>query len=147
VAAQYPDIEFNDMIVDATAMRMVIDPQIFDVIVTTNLFGYILSDLAAGLIGGLGVAGSANLGTGGCAIFEAVHGTAPDIAGQGIANPTALMLSAVLLLEYLDQDGAANRLRWGIMAALADPGQRMRDLGGTADTATFTRAVIRHMAH
>ena len=147
VAAQYPDIEFNDMIVDATAMRMVTDPQIFDVIVTTNLFGDILSDLAAGLIGGLGVAGSANLGTGGCAIFEAVHGTAPDIAGQGIANPTALMLSAVLLLEYLDQDGAANRLRRGIMAALADPGQRMRDLGGTADTATFTRAVIRHMAH
>jgi len=146
VAAQYPDIEFNDMIVDATAMRMVTDPQIFDVIVTTNLFGDILSDLAAGLIGGLGVAGSANLGTGGCAIFEAVHRTAPDIAGQGIANPTALTLSAVLLLEYLDQDGAANRLRRGIMAALADPGQRMRDLGGTADTATFTRAVIRHMA-
>ena len=146
VAARYPDIVFDDMIVDATAMRLVIAPEKFDVIVTMNLFGDILSDLAAGLIGGLGVAPAANIGAveeGGCAMFEAVHGTAPDIAGRGIANPTALMLSAALLLDHVDQHDAAARLRAGIHAALADPASRTGDLGGTANTAQFTNAVIR----
>src|SRR5438067_304201 len=95
------------MIVDATAMKLVLAPERFDVIVTMNLFGDILSDLAAGLIGGLGVAPAANIGDGGCAMFEAVHGTAPDIAGKGIANPTGLMLSAAMLLDHVEQQPAA----------------------------------------
>jgi isocitrate dehydrogenase (NAD+) len=145
VAGRYPEIEFDDMIVDATAMRLVIAPERFDVIVTMNLFGDILSDLAAGLIGGLGVAPAANIGDGGCAMFEAVHGTAPDIAGQGIANPTGLMLSAAMLLDHVDQRAAAARLRAGIAAALAGPETRTGDLGGRANTAQFTDAVIRAM--
>jgi len=145
VAARYPDIEFDDMIVDATAMKLVIAPERFDVIVTMNLFGDILSDLAAGLIGGLGVAPAANIGDSGCAMFEAVHGTAPDIAGKGIANPTGLMLSAALLLDHVEQGGAAARLRTGIAAALASADTRTGDLGGRANTAQFTDAVIRAM--
>jgi isocitrate dehydrogenase (NAD+) len=141
IAADYTDIEFDDMIVDATAMKMVTDPQRFDVIVTMNLFGDILSDLAAGLIGGLGVAPAANVGEGGCAIFEAVHGTAPDIQGMGIANPTGLMLSSCLLLEHIGQRDAAERLRKGIYTAIADENTRTRDLGGKANTAEYTSAV------
>jgi isocitrate dehydrogenase (NAD+) len=142
VAGKYPDIGCDDLIVDATAMKLVTQPERFDVIVTMNLFGDILSDLTAGLVGGLGVAPAANLGAGGCAIFEAVHGTAPDIAGKGVANPTALMLSAAMLLDHVDQQDAAERLRRGVAAALADAGSRTRDLGGQADTAGFTDAVI-----
>lgn len=147
VAREYTDIEFDDMIVDATAMRMVIAPAQFDVILTTNLFGDILSDLAAGLIGGLGVAGAANIGEQWedgrrPAIFEAVHGTAPDIAGKGVANPTALMLSAAMMLDHLQQTDAAERLRRGVRAALSDPAARTRDLGGDGDTAAYTDAVI-----
>jgi isocitrate dehydrogenase (NAD+) len=154
VAKRYPDIEFEDMIVDATAMKMVIAPERFDVIVTMNLFGDILSDLAAGLIGGLGVAPAANIGDGSgaagepnrpCAMFEAVHGTAPDIAGKGIANPTGLMLSAAMLLDHVEQRDAAARLRTGIMAALASPDTRTGDLGGRTNTAQYTDAVIRAM--
>ena len=145
VAARYPDIQFDDMIVDATAMKLVIAPERFDVIVTMNLFGDILSDLTAGLVGGLGVAPAANIGDAGCAIFEAVHGTAPDIAGKGIANPTGLMLSAAMLLDHVDQRDAATRLRTGIRAALASPDTRTGDLGGKASTALFTEAVIRAM--
>ena len=145
VARRYPDIEFDDMIVDATAMKLVIAPERFDVIVTMNLFGDILSDLAAGLIGGLGVAPAANIGDSGCAMFEAVHGTAPDIAGKGIANPTGLMLSAAMLLDHVEQRDAAARLRTGISAALADAGTRTGDLGGRANTAQFTDAVIAAM--
>lgn len=145
VADEYPDIACEDMIVDATAMKLVTAPSHFDVIVTMNLFGDILSDLTAGLIGGLGVAPAANFGAGGCAIFEAVHGTAPDIAGQGVANPSALMLSAALLLDHVDQVEAATRLRRGIHSALANDAQRTQDLGGTANTATFTDAVIANM--
>ncbi len=146
VAKEYGDLEFEDMIVDATAMKLVIQPERFDVIVTMNLFGDILSDLAAGLIGGLGVAPAANVGEGGCAIFEAVHGTAPDIAGKGIANPTGLMLSSLLLLEHVGQKEPAARLRRGIYAALASDETRTRDLGGKADTAQFTDAVIKRMS-
>ncbi len=146
VAKRYPDIQFDDMIVDATAMKLVVAPERFDVIVTMNLFGDILSDLAAGLIGGLGVAPAANIGDGGCAMFEAVHGTAPDIAGKGIANPTGLMLSAAMLLDHIGQQRAATRLRTGVTAALGKPETRTGDLGGKANTAQFTEAVIRLMA-
>jgi isocitrate dehydrogenase (NAD+) len=146
VAQRYPEIQFDDMIVDATAMKLVIAPERFDVIVTMNLFGDILSDLCAGLIGGLGVAPAANIGDGGCSMFEAVHGTAPDIAGKGIANPTGLMLSAAMLLDHVDQKAAAARLRTGIFAALANPETRTGDLGGKGNTATYTDAVIRAMA-
>ncbi len=143
VAKGYPDIACTDMIVDASAMNLVTSPERFDVIVTTNLFGDILSDLTAGLIGGLGVAPAANVGDGGCAIFEAVHGTAPDIAGQGIANPSGLLLSAAMLLDHVDQGDAGDRLRKGVYAALADDATRTRDLGGNANTEEFTKAVIR----
>jgi isocitrate dehydrogenase (NAD+) len=150
IAQRYPDIELEDMIVDATAMKLVIAPERFDVIVTMNLFGDILSDLTAGLVGGLGVAPAANIGslddTSGVAMFEAVHGTAPDIAGKGIANPTGLMLSACMLLDHVGQADAAARLRKGIHAALADPATRTGDLGGRANTAGYTDAVIRAMA-
>jgi isocitrate dehydrogenase (NAD+) len=145
LAKGYPDIACDDMIVDATAMKLVIAPEKFDVIVTMNLFGDILSDLIAGLIGGLGVAPAANIGDGGCAIFEAVHGTAPDIAGRGIANPTGLMLSAALMLDHVGQAAAATRLRTGIWAALASPESRTGDLGGKGNTASYTDAVIRAM--
>jgi len=155
VAKRYPEIEFDDMIVDATAMKLVIAPERFDVIVTMNLFGDILSDLAAGLIGGLGVAAAANIGDGpgdggpagdrACAMFEAVHGTAPDIAGKGIANPSGLMLSAAMLLDHVEQREAAARLRAGVMAALANAESRTGDLGGRANTAQYTEAVIRAM--
>ena len=144
IAAKFPDIEFDDMIVDATAMTMVVRPERFDVIVTMNLFGDILSDLAAGLIGGLGVAPASNIG-GTCAMFEAVHGTAPDIAGKGIANPTGLMLSAAMLLDHVEQRGAADRLRAGVFAALGDARTRTGDLGGQATTTQFTDAVIANL--
>ena len=143
IAKSYPDIQFDDMIVDATAMKLVVAPERFDMIVTMNLFGDILSDLTAGLVGGLGVAPAANIGDGGCAMFEAVHGTAPDIAGKGIANPTGLMLSAALMLDHIEQRDAADRLRKGIKTALANTETRTGDLGGKANTAGFTDAVIR----
>jgi isocitrate dehydrogenase (NAD+) len=143
LARRYPDIAFDDMIVDATAMKLVVMPERFDVIVTMNLFGDILSDLTAGLVGGLGVAPAANIGDGGCAIFEAVHGTAPDIVGKGIANPTGLMLSAAMMLDHIGQGDAAVRLRAGVHAALADAETRTRDLGGRADTRGFTDGVVR----
>jgi isocitrate dehydrogenase (NAD+) len=143
VAKRYPDIAFDDMIVDATAMKLVVAPERFDVIVTMNLFGDIQSDLTAGLVGGLGVAPAANIGDGGCALFEAVHGTAPDIVGKGIANPTGLMLSSAMLLDHVGQTDAAARLRRGILAALADAESRTGDLGGKADTRGYTDAVVR----
>ena len=143
IAKKYPDIEFDDMIVDATAMKLVTQPEKFDVIVTMNLFGDILSDLTAGLIGGLGVAPASNIGDNNFAMFEAVHGTAPDIAGKGIANPTALMLSAAMLLDHVDQRDAADRLRKGVYAALGNAETRTGDLGGKANTQAFTDAVIK----
>jgi isocitrate dehydrogenase (NAD+) len=142
VSKQYSDIAFDDLIVDAAAMKLVTRPEQFDVIVTMNLFGDILSDLTAGLVGGLGVAPASNIGENGYAMFEAVHGTAPDIAGQGIANPTALMLSAAMLLDHLGQPEAGSRLRMGVLAALEQPASRTRDLGGQANTREFTDAVI-----
>jgi isocitrate dehydrogenase (NAD+) len=145
VAKRYPEIQFDDMIVDATAMKLVVHPERFDVIVTMNLFGDILSDLTAGLIGGLGVAPAANIGDGGCAIFEAVHGTAPDIAGKGLANPSGLLLSSAMLLDHVGQVDVANRVRKGVFAALANADTRTGDLGGKADTKAFTEAVIRNL--
>jgi isocitrate dehydrogenase (NAD+) len=144
IAKKYPDIAFDDMIVDATAMKLVTQPERFDVIVTMNLFGDILSDLTAGLIGGLGVAPASNIGNDNFAMFEAVHGTAPDIAGKGIANPTALMLSAAMLLDHVSQREAADRLRKGVYAALANAETRTGDLGGKANTQAFTDAVIKN---
>jgi isocitrate dehydrogenase (NAD+) len=143
VAKQYEGlIASDDKIVDNCAMQLVIKPEQFDVIVTTNLFGDILSDEAAGLVGGLGLAPGANIGTH-AAIFEAVHGSAPDIAGQGIANPTALMLGAAMMLDHVGELDAALRLRGAIETVIAKDGIRTKDLGGSASTAEFARAVAR----
>jgi isocitrate dehydrogenase (NAD+) len=144
VAKEFGDIQFDDMIVDACAMNLVKDPTKLDIIVTMNLFGDILSDLCAGLVGGLGVAPGANLGKG-MAIFEAVHGTAPDIAGKGLANPTALLLAACTMLDYVDQRPVADRIRKAVYETLAVASDRTRDLGGQADTRTFTAAVVRRL--
>jgi isocitrate dehydrogenase (NAD+) len=140
LAKDYPGIELRELIVDNACMQLVLDPTRFDVIVTTNLFGDILSDLCAGLVGGLGLAPGANIGPSG-AIFEAVHGTAPDIAGRGLANPAATMLAAVMLLEHIGQVGPARALRDAVAGALRDPDARTADLGGTGTTATFTDRV------
>jgi isocitrate dehydrogenase (NAD+) len=145
VAKHFPDVTFDDAIVDACAMQLVKDPTRLDVIVTTNLFGDILSDLCAGLVGGLGVAPGANLGQN-AAIFEAVHGTAPDIAGKGVANPTALVLAGAWLCDHVGQRDVGARIRGAVYGALASDAERTRDLGGTADTATFTAAVCRRIA-
>lgn len=141
VSKNYPEIEFEDLIVDNMAMQMVINPQQFDVIVTTNLFGDILSDLASGLIGGLGVTGAANIGDD-AAMFEAVHGSAPDIAGQGLANPIAMLFSALMMLDYLGEKKAAERIRSAVYAVLLDHKELCtRDIGGEGTTQSFTDAV------
>jgi isocitrate dehydrogenase (NAD+) len=134
-------IETNDRIVDACAMQLVLNPGQFDVIVTTNLFGDILSDLMAGLVGGLGMAPGANIGPD-VAIFEAVHGSAPDIAGKGIANPLALLLAAALMLDHVDRPGPATLLRAAIDHVLRVEKIRTPDLGGAAGTADFSAAII-----
>ena len=144
IAQRYPQIEFHDMIVDATCMRMVTHPHQFDVILTTNLFGDILSDLAAGLVGGLGLTPGANIGHD-CAMFEAVHGTAPDIAGKGLANPTALMLAAGMMLEHMGLKDRADLLRQAIYATLARQESRTGDLGGQANTSQYTDALLREL--
>jgi isocitrate dehydrogenase (NAD+) len=144
VAQSYPKIRYDEMIVDNTAMQLVMRPETFDVLLTPNLYGDILSDLTAGLVGGLGILPGANLGEN-CAIFEAVHGSAPDIAGKGVANPTALMRSAVLLLNYLGENAAAERLNKAIHDVYADGKSLTRDVGGSASTSQFTDAVIRRM--
>ncbi len=140
VAAEYPNIAMKEMLVDAMAMRLVRDPENFDVIVTTNLFGDILSDEASALIGGLGVAPSANVGDR-VAVFEPVHGSAPDIAGQGLANPLGAILSAAMLLDHIGQGRAAERVRGAVKATIRD-GVMTRDLGGRAKTVEVTKAVI-----
>jgi isocitrate dehydrogenase (NAD+) len=134
-------VESSDMIVDACAMELVMRPERFDVIVTTNLFGDILSDLTSGLVGGLGLTPGANIGYE-AAIFEAVHGTAPDIAGKGVANPTAVMLAACQLLDHVGEDDRAARIRAAIEATLRDRRTVTRDVGGTASTDEYTDAVI-----
>ncbi|HUP00984.1 MAG TPA: isocitrate/isopropylmalate dehydrogenase family protein [Gemmatimonadota bacterium] len=143
LAAEHPKVEFNDRIIDNMAMQLVLEPSQFDTIVTTNMFGDILSDLCAGLVGGLGMAPAANIGDGGMAVFEAVHGSAPDIAGRGIANPTALILAAALLCEHVGQVDAGRRARAAIERVLWTAEARTPDLGGDATTEGFTRAVLR----
>ncbi len=140
VAAQYPDIEFQEMIVDNCCMQLVMRPEQFDVIVTTNLFGDIISDLCAGLVGGLGLAPGANIGKD-AAIFEAVHGTAPDIAGQGKANPCALLLAAAQMLDHVGQPENAERLRKAIVATMEAKDSLTGDLGGTGTTMSFAKAI------
>ncbi len=140
VAAQYPDIECNEMIVDNTCMQLVMRPEQLDIIVTTNLFGDIISDLCAGLVGGLGLAPGANIGEH-AAIFEAVHGTAPDIAGKGIANPCALLLGAAQMLDHVGQPDKAARLRGAIVATLEAKDSLTGDLGGTGTTLGFAEAI------
>ncbi len=141
VATNYSDIEFEDLIVDNMAMQMVIRPQRFDVVVTTNLFGDILSDLASGLVGGLGVTGAANIGDD-AAIFEAVHGSAPDIAGQNKANPLALLFSALMMLEHIGQNHTADEIRKAIYKTLVEKKVYCtQDIGGEGTTATFTQSV------
>jgi isocitrate dehydrogenase (NAD+) len=141
IAAEFPEIEFDDCIVDAAAMQLVSEPRTFDVLVMENLFGDILSDLASGLVGGLGVTPSANVGES-LAVFEAVHGTAPDLAGRGLANPTALLLSGVLMLRFLREKQAADRVEAAVRAVLAAGQTLTGDLGGKASTEEFTQAVI-----
>jgi len=142
VARDHPDVIYDEKIVDATCMHLVMNPSQFDVLVLPNLYGDIVSDLCAGLVGGLGVVGSANLGTD-IGVFEAVHGSAPDIAGKGVANPTALLLSSVLMLRHLGEAAAADRLMAALGQVLRDGSVRTRDLGGSASTSAFTDAVCR----
>lgn len=141
VAKEYPDIETEEMIVDATCMKLVMNPWHFDVIVTTNLFGDIISDLCAGLVGGLGLAPGANIGKD-AAMFEAVHGSAPDIAGQQIANPCALFLAAAQMLSHLGMDDRARRLRTAIRETLKAGDRVTPDVGGTGSTGSMTDAII-----
>jgi isocitrate dehydrogenase (NAD+) len=141
VAEEYAGrVESNDMIVDNTAMQLVMRPEQFDVMVTTNMFGDILSDEVSGLVGGLGLAPGANIGVG-AAIFEAVHGSAPDIAGKGVANPSAQMLAAAMMLDHIGELDAARRLRAAIEQVIVADNVRTRDLGGTASTREFGDAV------
>ena len=144
LAQKHPEVEFREMIVDNCAMQLVKNPQQFDVIVTTNLFGDILSDLTSGLIGGLGLTAGANIGRE-AALFEAVHGTAPDIAGKGSANPTAVMLAGVMLLEHIGERTAAERLSTAIRETIASKEAVTPDLGGSATTRMFTQAVLKRL--
>ena len=142
IAKEYEGrVAFDDKIIDNAAMQLVIRPEQFDVLVATNMFGDILSDEMAGLVGGLGLAASANVGAG-AAIFEAVHGTAPDIAGQGVVNPSALILAGAMMLDHLGEADAARRVREAVARAIRDDGVRTRDLGGTAGTSAFTEHVV-----
>jgi isocitrate dehydrogenase (NAD+) len=145
VAAEFPGIECNEMIVDNTCMQLVMRPEQFDVICTTNLFGDIISDLCAGLVGGLGLAPGANIGTE-AAIFEAVHGSAPDIAGKGIANPCALLLAAGQMLGHLGREDEAKRLRAAIVATLEARDHLTPDLGGSSNTQEFAAAIASRAA-
>jgi isocitrate dehydrogenase (NAD+) len=141
-----PDIEYNELIIDNGCMQLVTDPNRFDILLLENLYGDVVSDLCAGLVGGLGVVPGANIGDD-CAVFEAVHGSAPDIAGQGIANPLALIMSGVMMLNHLGETAAADRIKAAYNAVLAEgnPEERTRDVGGTATTQQFTDALIRRM--
>lgn len=140
VAKEFPDIESDDKIIDNCCMQLVMRPEQFDVLVMENLYGDIVSDLCAGLIGGLGLAPGANIGELG-AVFEAVHGSAPDIAGQGIANPTALLMSAIEMLRHIGERDAADRIQAAMLGVFADGKWITRDLGGTAKTNEFARAI------
>jgi isocitrate dehydrogenase (NAD+) len=141
IAKEHPEVEFDERIIDNMAMQLVLDPLQFDTMVTTNMFGDILSDLCAGLVGGLGMAPAANIGEG-MAMFEAVHGSAPDIAGQGIANPTALILAGALLCDHIGQEEAGRRTQAAVERVLKNGEARTGDLGGKATTEEFTDAIL-----
>ena len=140
VAREWPDVRYEERIVDAACMQMVMKPSQFDVLVLPNLYGDIVSDLCAGLVGGLGVVGAANLGSE-IGVFEAVHGSAPDLAGKNLANPTALLLSAVLMLRHIDAGSAADRIMTALGRVLTERQVRTQDLGGTATTTEFADTV------
>ena len=144
VAKDFPEVQYDERIVDAACMQLVMFPEKFDVLLLPNLYGDIVSDLCAGLVGGLGVVPAANLGADGVGVFEAVHGSAPDIAGKNIANPLALLLSGVLMLRHLDEDAAADRVMRGVTTVRAGA-TRTRDIGGTASTSEFADAICRAM--
>lgn len=144
VARDYPDLELQEMIIDNCCMQLVMNPHQFDVIVTTNLFGDILSDLCAGLVGGLGLAPGANIGEE-MAMFEAVHGSAPDIAGKDIANPTSMLLATAMMLDHLDMQTKAQALRDALRGAIEDHDRTTPDLGGEGTTTGFTQAVIERL--
>lgn len=141
VSREYTDIEYNEVIVDNACMQLVTRPQQFDVMVMENLYGDIISDLVSGLVGGLGVTGSANVGAD-AVVYEAVHGSAPDIAGKGLANPTAVLMSSVMMLRQLGENEAADRIEKSVFRVFEDGKNRTRDLGGTANTREFVQAVI-----
>lgn len=144
IGKEYQDIESEEMIVDATCMKLVMDPSQFDVIVTTNLFGDIISDLCAGLIGGLGMAPGANIGEN-CAIFEAVHGSAPDIAGQNLANPSSVILASIQMLEHLEMQDKAEKIRHALADVIQSGDRTTRDLGGSHGTTDFTQAILERL--
>jgi isocitrate/isopropylmalate dehydrogenase len=144
MAKNYPDVEASDIIVDNCCMQLVIHPEKFDVLVTENLYGDIVSDLCAGLIGGLGLAAGANIGEN-CSVFEAVHGSAPDIAGKGIANPTALLFSALMMLRHIGEGSMADRIGRAVLKTFKDGKVLTRDMGGTASTSQFAAEVIRQL--
>ena len=141
VAEKYPDIEYKELIVDNACMQMVMKPEQYDVLLLPNLYGDVMSDLAAGLVGGLGVVGSGNLGDE-AAMFEAVHGTAPDIAGKGLANPTALLMSSIMMLDHLGERTAARRIEAALEKVYCEGKHTTQDIGGKASTTEFTDAVI-----
>ena len=141
VAAKFPEIEYKELIVDNACMQIVMDPQQFDVLLLPNLYGDVMSDLAAGLVGGLGVVPSANIGDD-CAMFEAVHGTAPDIAGKGFANPTALLMSSILMLDHLGERTTARRIEEALEKVYREAKHTTQDVGGPAGTDEFAEAVI-----
>ncbi len=142
VAKEYPEIEYQELIVDAAGMRLVMNPESFQVVVTTNMFGDILSDVVAGLVGGLGMAPSGNVGDGMC-IFEPVHGSAPDIAGKGIANPAACILSAAMMLDWLKEEKAADMIEEAVLKVLIEGKVKTPDLGGKNKTTEFADAVAK----
>jgi len=144
VAKDYPEIESDDKIIDNCCMQLVMRPEQFDMLVLENLYGDIVSDLCAGLIGGLGLAPGSNIGEQG-AVFEAVHGSAPDIAGQGIANPTAVLMSGIMMLRHIGEKDAADRAEKAMLAVFAEGKTLTRDLGGTAKTNEFARAIVEKM--
>ena len=144
VARSHPDIAYDEIIIDNCAMQLVRNPQRFDVLLMENLYGDILSDLCAGLVGGLGVVPGSNVGDD-CAVFEAVHGSAPDIAGKRLANPTAIVLSSVEMLRHLGEDAAADAVERAVFATLAEPRLRTRDLGGDATLDGFTDALLERL--
>ena len=144
ISREYTDIKYDERIVDAVSMQLVMHPERFDTLLLPNLYGDIISDLCAGLVGGLGVVPGANMGTD-CAVFEAVHGSAPDIADMNLANPTALLLSGLMMLDHIGERQRAERIRAALGRVLAERKIRTRDLGGTASTTEFTEEICREV--